>query len=80
MIGSTKPAHGTNSRYQNVGCRCKRCKRAHTEAQRSAQQARAKALRRLASEFPDRFAAIYAEEKVNFGVRTTAGRPPKVDA
>ena len=77
---TTKPRHGTNSRYQNVGCRCRRCKKAHTDAQRAAQQARAKALRLLAAEFPERFAAIYAEQKAIHGVRTTAGRPPKVDA
>ena len=77
---TSKPAHGTNCRYQNLHCRCRRCKRAHTEAQRAAQQARAKALRLLAAEFPERFAAIYAEQKAIHGVRTTAGRPPKVDA
>lgn len=75
-----KPKHGSNTRYMNLHCRCGRCKRAHADAQRNAARARTKALQRLRAEFPDRYAVIYAEEKVNFGVRATAGRPPKVDA
>ena len=77
---TTKPRHGTNTRYMNLHCRCRRCKTAHTNAQRAAQKARAAATRQLVKEFPERFAAIYAEQKEIHGVRTTAGRPPKVDA
>lgn len=61
--------HGTENRYHQ-GCRCRRCRAAHTAYNTPRVSARAAALARLSHEFPEAYAKFYAEELTRRGLRS----------
>lgn len=67
--------HGTENTYQ-TGCRCRRCRRAHSAYNKPRTAARMAALRALSRQHPVEFRELYEAELVARGIVVRPrGRP-----